>query len=76
MSDVKECLPDIASIQPDRLIKYRISDDRFSGEVLLPGLWYTDFDKKIGGKSQARREVTPFMKHGTDVPHAAMHHLL
>lgn len=40
---------DIASTQPERLIKYRVSDDRFSGEVLLPGLWYTDFDRKIGG---------------------------
>ncbi|XP_053409275.1 uncharacterized protein LOC123561343 isoform X7 [Mercenaria mercenaria] len=43
-------LPDISTIQPDRLIKYRVSEDRFSAEVLLPGLSYTDFDQKIGGK--------------------------
>lgn len=43
-------LPDISSIQPDRLIKYRVSEDRFSAEILLPGLSYTDFDQKIGGK--------------------------
>ena len=49
MFDFKETLPDIATIQPDRLIKFRISEDRFYGEVLLPCLWYTDFDKKIGG---------------------------
>ena len=50
MSDSEKVLPDISTIQPDRLIKYRISEDRFSAEVLLPGLWYTDFDKKHGGK--------------------------
>ena len=50
MSDNEKVLPDISTIQPDRLIKYRISEDRFSAEVLLPGLWYTDFDKKLGGK--------------------------
>ena len=49
MSETKETVQDIATIQPDRLIKYRISEDRFYGEVLLPGLWYTDFDRKIGG---------------------------
>ena len=49
MEDAFKHLPDIATIQPDRLIKYRVSEDRFSAEVLLPGLWYTDFDKKIGG---------------------------
>ncbi|XP_060589765.1 uncharacterized protein LOC132744969 isoform X2 [Ruditapes philippinarum] len=43
-------LPDIKTIQPDRLIKYRVSEDKFSAEVLLPGLSYTDFDQKIGGK--------------------------
>ncbi|XP_060589768.1 uncharacterized protein LOC132744969 isoform X5 [Ruditapes philippinarum] len=43
-------LPDIKTIQPDRLIKYRVSEDKFSAEVLLPGLSYTDFDHKIGGK--------------------------
>lgn len=43
-------LPDISTIQPDRLIKYRVSEDKFSAEVLLPGLSYTDFDQKIGGK--------------------------
>ena len=42
-------LPDIRDTQPDRLIKYRVSEDRFSAEVLLPGLSYTDFDQKIGG---------------------------
>jgi hypothetical protein len=42
-------LPDIKTIQPDRLIKYRVSEDKFSAEVLLPGLSYTDFDQKIGG---------------------------
>ena len=51
MSEMAKELPDIATIQPERLIKYRVSEDRFSAEVLLPGLWYTDFDKKIGGKN-------------------------
>ena len=51
MSDARGSLPDIATIQPDRLIKYRISEDRFSGEVLLPGLWYTDFDPVFEGIS-------------------------
>ena len=51
MSEAKETMPDMATIQPDRLIKYRISEDRFYGEVLLPGLWYTDFDRKIGGNT-------------------------
>ncbi|XP_052805570.1 uncharacterized protein LOC128234964 isoform X1 [Mya arenaria] len=43
-------LPDLRTIQPGRLIKYRISDDGFAAELLLPGLTYTDFDQKIGGK--------------------------
>ncbi|XP_052805340.1 uncharacterized protein LOC128234841 [Mya arenaria] len=42
--------PDLESIQPERLIKYRVSDDGFAAEVLLPGFTYTDFDQKIGGK--------------------------
>ena len=52
MSEAFKSMPDIATIQPERLIKYRISEDRFAAEVLLPGLWYTDFDKKIGGISK------------------------
>ncbi|KAK3607795.1 hypothetical protein CHS0354_031292 [Potamilus streckersoni] len=40
----------MSEYQPDRLIKSRVSEDRSSGEVILPGLWYTDFDRKIGGK--------------------------
>lgn len=43
-------MSDISSIQPERLIKYRISEDKFAAEVLLPGVSYTDFDQKIGGK--------------------------
>ena len=50
MSELAKKIPDISTTQPERLIKYRVSEDRFSAEVLLPGLWYTDFDKKIGGK--------------------------
>ncbi|WAR05073.1 hypothetical protein MAR_020442, partial [Mya arenaria] len=43
--------PDLESIQPERLIKYRVSDDGFAAEVLLPGFTYTDFDQKIGAFS-------------------------
>ena len=43
-------LPGIETIQPERLIKYRISKDKFAAEVLLPGFAYTDFDQKIGGE--------------------------
>lgn len=43
-------LPDIESIQPERLIKVRVSEDRCAAEVLVPGLSYNDFDQKIGGK--------------------------
>ena len=50
MPELAKKLPDISTTQPERLIKYRVSEDRFSAEVLLPGLWYTDFDKKIGGR--------------------------
>jgi len=44
-------LPPISTIQPDRLIKYRVTEDGFAAEVLLPGFSYTDFDQKIGGTS-------------------------
>ncbi|XP_052254363.1 uncharacterized protein LOC127860371 isoform X2 [Dreissena polymorpha] len=50
MEDKFSHLPDISTTQPDRLIKYRVSDDGFAAEVLLPGFSYTDFDRKIGGK--------------------------
>lgn len=58
-------LPDISTTQPDRLIKYRVSEDRFTAEVLLPGLSYTDFDQKIGGNSSSVSFVTSAEHHLT-----------
>ncbi|KAK3607794.1 hypothetical protein CHS0354_031291 [Potamilus streckersoni] len=45
-----ENLSVISGLQPDRLIKHYVSDDVCRAEVMLPGLWYTDFDRKFGGK--------------------------
>ncbi|KAL3836674.1 hypothetical protein ACJMK2_022096 [Sinanodonta woodiana] len=39
-----------SGLQPDRLIKYYVSDNACQAEVVLPGIWYTDFDRKSGGK--------------------------
>ncbi|KAK3607793.1 hypothetical protein CHS0354_031290 [Potamilus streckersoni] len=39
----------VSGLQPDRLIKHYVSDDACRAEVVLPGIWYTDFDRNIGG---------------------------
>ncbi|KAL3836675.1 hypothetical protein ACJMK2_022097 [Sinanodonta woodiana] len=44
-----ENITGISGLQPDRLIKYYVSDNACQAEVVLPGIWYTDFDRKIGG---------------------------
>ncbi|KAL3836672.1 hypothetical protein ACJMK2_022094 [Sinanodonta woodiana] len=50
MAKVKTNTQVITEYQPDRLIKFRVNEAGSSGEVIFPGLWYTDFDRKIGGK--------------------------